>query len=87
MHTFEKKYLMVACFFTDCFFKHIWELAKILWMHHQNQQYRESQWFLLVYFWPVSTTQVRHDVTSVHDTNKECITTVVDTGEARLDNG
>jgi hypothetical protein len=45
-----------------------------------------SQQSLLVYYWPVSTTPVRHDVTGVNDTRKECITAVVDTGEMHSDN-
>jgi hypothetical protein len=33
------------------------------------------------YYWPISMTPVRHDVTGVNDTGNECIPVIVDTGE------
>jgi hypothetical protein len=38
-----------------------------------------------MYYWPVSMTPVRHNVTGVIDTSKECIAAVVVTDEVRSD--
>ncbi len=40
----------------------------------------------MVYYWPVSTTPVRNDITGVNDTGKECIAGVNDTGEVHSGN-